>query len=209
MVYVSYTYTYGGFGVANAYIDGNLADIYLATTTAYGAHGNTAFSTSDYVLIGHGFPGQLRRFQVYSPAALRLNVEPCGPSTCSLEIGFSIPPTCLQPACSPGDYYDGFGYCEGYSHNCLSTYPLVDCPTGCSECTDDTTCTSCGSGYYLPGSLCVVCPKGMYVASATTCLSILILNSFSHLLHRLPKTLHFVYQFNNLPILPIWLWNLQ
>lgn len=111
-IFVSYSYTYGGYGVANFYIDGALVDPAIATNTAYGANGNTVFSTSDYVRIGAGFIGQLRRLQVYSPAAFRLNPNTCDSSTCGLDFGFSVPLTCLQAVCTTTGSYTSFGSCE-------------------------------------------------------------------------------------------------
>ena len=65
-LYVVYTLTHGGYGVAKVYING-------VDTTGLGATSNapspSIFSTSDILKIGGGFEGHLRRFQVYSPAA--------------------------------------------------------------------------------------------------------------------------------------------
>ena len=118
MIYVSYTYTYGGYGATNFYIDGSYVGPSLATHTAYGANGNMVFSASDYVQFGAGFLGQLRRLQVYSPAAFRLNPDSCNPSTCAIDLGFSTPPTCLKPVCSSG-YFEEFGFCDSISNETL------------------------------------------------------------------------------------------
>jgi len=69
-VFVSYSYTYGGFGISAIYIDGQFTNIPPRSSTGYLA---SAFSTSDVVKFGGGFIGKLRRFQVYSPAGFRPN----------------------------------------------------------------------------------------------------------------------------------------
>lgn len=171
MIFVSYTYTYGGYGSSNFYIDGAYGNPGLGTHTAYGANGNTVFSASDYVQFGAGFVGQLRRLQVYSPAAFRLNPAPCDPTTCALDIGFSNPPTCLQPVCSSGYYYE-FGYCKGICLSFFRSNIPIDCPTGCSACSDAATCTSCSSRYYLSGTSCPQCPiHCSSCTSSTSCQS--------------------------------------
>jgi len=67
MIYASYAYTYGGLGVAVVYINGVLATGNAVTASAYGP---SVFTNADYIRIGKGFLGQLRRLQIFSPAPL-------------------------------------------------------------------------------------------------------------------------------------------
>ena len=52
---------------------------------------------------------------------VKLKIDLCDPLTCSLEIGYSNPPTCLAAVCNAG-YYPIFESCEG-KYN-LGIYPL-------------------------------------------------------------------------------------
>ena len=108
MVFVSYSYSVGGYGASNIYLNGIRGP--SAITTA--GYGSSVFSTSDRVTFGEGFLGQIRRIQVYSPAAFRLNPTPCDSTTCSLDIGFTIPATCMQAVCTTSGTYTSFGSCE-------------------------------------------------------------------------------------------------
>ena len=85
-------------------------------------YGSSVFSSSDRVRFGEGFLGELRRIQVYSPAAWRLNPTPCDSTTCALDIGFSIPPTCLKAVCTTAGTYTSFGTCESIliNENCVN-----------------------------------------------------------------------------------------
>jgi len=65
-VYVVYTFTYGGHGFSKIYING--ADA-LGIVAIIDAPRPSVFSNLDVVKIGRGFIGQLRRIQIYSPAA--------------------------------------------------------------------------------------------------------------------------------------------
>ena len=71
------------------------------------------FSTDDPIFIGMGFIGQLKRIQIYSPAAYELNTKACDSTTCAFDIGFSQPPTCLKPICATPATYASFSSCEG------------------------------------------------------------------------------------------------
>jgi len=68
MVTVSYSYTFGNYGVSALYLNSELGPIKTGT-----AYGSSIFSSSDRVRFGEGFVGQIRRIQVYSPAAFRVN----------------------------------------------------------------------------------------------------------------------------------------
>jgi len=107
MVYVSSSYSFGGYGASNIYIDGKLGP-HAVTIAGYGS---SVFSNSDRVRFGEGFSGQIRRIQVYSPAAFRLNPKPCDATTCALDIGFTIPATCMQAVCTSAGTYTSFGTC--------------------------------------------------------------------------------------------------
>ena len=71
-IYASYIYTVGGVGVSAVYINGGQ---FLAPYTS-NAQGASKLSNTDLVRFGAGFSGKLRRMQVYSPAALKLNESP-------------------------------------------------------------------------------------------------------------------------------------
>ncbi len=68
-IYAAFFYNEGGLGASALYVNGGL---YLTPYTAT-AQGTLKLSTSDIVRIGAGFAGKLRRLQVYSPTAYRLN----------------------------------------------------------------------------------------------------------------------------------------
>jgi len=68
MVTVTYSFTYGGYGVSIIYINTQTGPIITGT-----AYESSIFSSSDRVRFGEGFIGQIRRIQVYSPAAFRVN----------------------------------------------------------------------------------------------------------------------------------------
>ena len=70
MIYASYVYTHGGRGLSIVHINGMPATGYADTGAAYGP---TFFSNSDIIYIGPGFTGQLRRLQIFSPAAFELD----------------------------------------------------------------------------------------------------------------------------------------
>lgn len=114
-VYFSLLYTSGKFGEVLVQINGGPVDSFHSGTVSMS---RTWFSTSDLIAIGSGFIGQLRRFQVYSPAALELNSQPCDSTTCTATLGFSDPQTCLEAVCSNG-YYTSFGSCEGILFRCF------------------------------------------------------------------------------------------
>ena len=116
-VYLSFLITSGWFTAALVQINGGPVDSFPSMTNGLGP---AAFSTNDIVYIGAGFVGQLRRFQVYSPAALELSSESCNPTTCAVNIGFSDPPTCIEAVCN-NDYYTSFGTCES---NLFNVFPL-------------------------------------------------------------------------------------
>ena len=68
-VYVLYSFTAGGYGIAKVYVNEGPAGGLAATSNAPNIP--TIFSsTLDTLKIGGGFVGHLKRFQVYSPAAL-------------------------------------------------------------------------------------------------------------------------------------------
>ncbi len=59
------------------------------------------------------------------------------------------------------------------SGSCVSTI-CHSCLTGCSACTDGSTCTTCTMGYYLSNTICVsTCPAGTYKGSSvcSSCLT--------------------------------------
>jgi hypothetical protein len=107
-VYIAYLLTTGKFSAALVQINGGSVDSFPSKTVTFSS---TSFSTNDNILIGVGFIGQLRRFQVYSPAAFELSSESCNPTTCDVNIGFSEPPTCIEAVCT-NRYYTSFGTCE-------------------------------------------------------------------------------------------------
>jgi len=178
MVYVSYSFTSGGYGASNIYVDGKKSGDAITVK----AYGSSVFSSSDRVRFGEGFIGQIRRIQVYSPAAWRVNPKPCDSTTCALDIGFSIPPTCIQAVCITTGTYTSFGSCESKTliNYFESNFSKKGCPKGCSACTDATTCQSCHSDYYHDGTRCLKCPQGQYIDSPTSCARILKTSAFSY-----------------------------
>ena len=52
---------------------------------------------------------------VYSPIFLEFietKIAPCDSTTCSLSIGYSVPPTCFSAVCNTPSTYTSFGTCE-------------------------------------------------------------------------------------------------
>ena len=68
MVYVMYSLTSGGYGVSMLFVDG----IYQVFASYNDVAGAKVFSALDTVKFSGGFTGQLRRMQIYSPAAFSL-----------------------------------------------------------------------------------------------------------------------------------------
>ena len=66
MIYASFVYNDGVLAAALVSKDLPAADSASFTLSSYGT---SAFSSSDKITIGAGFIGQLRRVQIYSPAA--------------------------------------------------------------------------------------------------------------------------------------------
>ena len=71
-VYVAYSITQGTYGVSQLFLNGGMNDGFASMNTQ---PNSTALSASDTVKIGGGFTGQLRRLQVYSPAAFSLSKD--------------------------------------------------------------------------------------------------------------------------------------
>ncbi len=69
-IYASRVYIAGGVGVSVVYVNGEKLSLYPVVSSAQGP---SKMSSSDKVRFGAGFSGKLRRVQVYSPAALKLN----------------------------------------------------------------------------------------------------------------------------------------
>jgi len=112
-VYVFYSFTSGAYGISKIYLNGIPTDGFAVV-----AVGTTppVFSPTDVVKIGGGFVGHLKRLQVYSPAALPFiatsGSNSCDPTTCSLDMGFANPRTCMQAVCNTPGTYSSFGTCE-------------------------------------------------------------------------------------------------
>ena len=68
MIYAAYVYSAGGLGISLVTVNGVVASGYAKVT---GAYGTTPFSNADKIYVGSGWTGQIRRFQVYSPATTR------------------------------------------------------------------------------------------------------------------------------------------
>jgi len=71
-IYAFYTFTKRGFGIAMVYINGVISNNLASTFTA--PDPSSVFSLSDTISFRGGFYGQLKRLQVYSPAAVGLNL---------------------------------------------------------------------------------------------------------------------------------------
>ena len=67
-VYVAYSLTAQGYGVSTVFINGIYRGFKSITTAPLAS----SFTNADIVKIGGGFTGQLRRMQIYSPAAFGL-----------------------------------------------------------------------------------------------------------------------------------------
>lgn len=112
MIYVSFFYNDGVFPtLAKATVSVNGAE--PDSDLNYFGWPSGVFSIDDPIFIGMGFIGQLKRIQIYSPAAYELNTKACDSTTCAFDIGFSQPPTCLKPICATPATYASFSSCEG------------------------------------------------------------------------------------------------
>ncbi len=107
-VYVGFLITSGAYMATLVQINGGPVDSFPSMT---GGFGSAVLSTSDIAYVGGGFKGQLRRLQIYSPAALAYSSESTDPKSCAVNLGFSDPSTCLEAVCKNG-YYTSFGTCE-------------------------------------------------------------------------------------------------
>ena len=48
----------------------------------------------------------------------------------------------------------------------------TSCPTGCDECSDASTCTTCSKGYYLVTTTCTACPNNcLECETPTVCIN--------------------------------------
>ncbi len=71
-IYVFYSFTKGGYGISMIYLNGIMTNS-IATTSA-APDPSSVFSLSDIIGFGGGFHGQLKRLQIYSPAAVGFNL---------------------------------------------------------------------------------------------------------------------------------------
>ncbi len=71
-IYVYYAFTSRGFGISMVYINGIMTNNIASTLTA--PNPASTFSLSDIIGFGGGFYGQLKRLQIYSPAAVGFNL---------------------------------------------------------------------------------------------------------------------------------------
>ena len=87
MIYAAYTYSaggVGGVGVSLVIVNGVVAS---GHAKAIGVYGTTPFSNADKIYVGSGWTGQIRRFQVYSPATIRFEQgNECLVGICCLKI---------------------------------------------------------------------------------------------------------------------------
>ena len=107
-VYVGFLITSGTYMATLVQINGGSVDSFPSITNGFTS---AILSTSDIAYVGGGFVGQLRRLQIYSPAALAYSSESTDPKSCAVNLGFSDPSTCLEAVCKNG-YYTSFGTCE-------------------------------------------------------------------------------------------------
>ena len=70
LIYVSIIYNDGVFASIMASVNQGIPD---CSTYIFNAYEPSVFSESDIITLGAGFIGQIRRFQVYSPAAFQLD----------------------------------------------------------------------------------------------------------------------------------------
>ena len=68
MIYVSFYYGFQGLGISFVHINAAIAGATVKTNT----YGPSVFRSNDVISIGPGFTGQIRRVQIFSPAAVHL-----------------------------------------------------------------------------------------------------------------------------------------
>ena len=206
MIYASFFYNVKTVNAASIILNGVTTDSAPYTNTGYYP---SVFSNSDVIKIGAGFIGQLRRLQIYSPAAylldkslflfywylIKLTKARCDLTTCAVNIGYSDPPKCLKAICNTSGSYASLDTCESTENILWNFYWLCPsaCPGACSTCTNPTTCQSCSPGFFLIGTTCTKCPNTKYAPSptATSCVGNFILKKiiFLNLTQRLSKAL--------------------
>jgi len=112
-IYLAYALTYGGFGIGRIFM--NEVSVYTTNLRTQNAPDHSAFSDKDIIKVGGVFTGEFRRVQIHSPAPITTTIT-TGASvcttTCSAEIGYSNPPTCLKASCSTTGSYPSLGTCE-------------------------------------------------------------------------------------------------
>jgi len=110
-IYLVYGLTNGGAGIGRVYM--NEADI-RTNLNIQNAPNHSVFSNADVIKVGGVFTGELKRIQIYSPAptGITIGTALCDPASCSVETGYSNPPTCLTPICNTIGSYRSLGTCE-------------------------------------------------------------------------------------------------
>jgi len=166
-IYVVYAFTASGYGISKIYINGVDNNGEATTMTSPGP---AIFTPADTIKIGQGFAGELRRFQVYSPAAFGLATDNCidyflpsffkrfldlcDSSSCSVEMGFSDPLVCQEAVCSTSGY-PAFDTCECNKELILLTNIEKACDDGrCQVCEDPQTCKICKSRFVQISGSC-------------------------------------------------------
>jgi len=97
---------------------------------------SSSFADTNFMRIGGGFIGQIRRIQIYSPVGSSPNqyctqkkrksshilLVGLDSAQCASSFGYANPPICSQAICGAG-FYSSFGSCE--SKDLVSTYKIL------------------------------------------------------------------------------------